>query len=136
MDNLPVHLALHGIAVLGISAAAGLVLWRVLLRDRDGADWHLVHASGTVRGVFLLALAPATHLLTLPDWLAVIAVCLIILFTWASLLAMFIRALSGQRGFYSGGSAANRVVFGLYAVGAVALFPGTAILFVGFARTL
>ena len=136
MDKLPIHLALHGIAVLTISAAAGLVLWRVLFKERDGADWHLVHASGSVRGVFLIALAAVIHLPSLPEWLAVTAAWLFIVFTWASLLAMFIRAFTGERGFYSGGSKANRVSFALYSLGAITLFPGAAILVIGFVRAL
>ena len=111
-------------------------MWRVLLKKRDGADWHLVHASGSVRGVFLIALAAVIHLPSLPEWLAVTATWLIIVFTWASLLAMFIRAFTGERGFYSGGSKANRASFALYGLGAITLFPGVAILAIGLVRAL
>jgi hypothetical protein len=136
MEQLAVHLALHGVAVLTISVVAGLVLWRVLYLGSDGTDWHLVHASGSVRGVFLIALAAIIDLPALPEGLVAIAVWLIILFTWTSLLAMIIRAFSGERGFYSGGSKANSVVYVLYAMGAVALFPACAILLVGLLRSL
>jgi len=136
MEQLAVHLALHGVAVLTVSAVAGLVLWRVLYHDSDGTDWHLVHASGSVRGVFLIALAAIIDLPEQPEWLVAIAVWLIILFTWTSLIAMIIRAFSGERGFHFGGSKANWVVYVLYAMGAVALFPACAILIVGLLRSL
>ena len=136
MEQLAVHLALHGVAVLTASAVAGLVLWRVLYHDSDGTDWHLVHASGSVRGVFLIALAAIIDLPEQPEWLVAIAVWLIILFTWTSLIAMIIRAFSGERGFHFGGSKANWVVYVLYAMGAVALFPACAILIVGLLRSL
>jgi hypothetical protein len=49
---------------------------------------------------------------------------------------MIIRALTGERGFFSGGSMANRLGFARYAIGAISLFTGAAILIVGFARAL
>lgn len=136
MDRLALHLALHGLAVITYSVIAGLVLWRTLHRDEDGSHWHLVHASGTVRGVLLLALAPVIEFPALPEWLVATAAWLIIWFAWTSVLAMTIRALSGERGFYIGGSVANRIVFGLYAMGAIGLFPACTILLVGVLRAL
>jgi len=136
MEQLAVHLALHGVAVLTVSVVAGLVLWRVLYHDSDGTDWHLVHASGSVRGVFLIALAAIIDLPALPEWLVAIAAWLIILFAWTSLIAMIIRAFSGERGFHSGGSKSNSAVYVLYAMGTVALFPACAILLVGLLKAL
>ena len=136
MDGLSVHLALHGVAVLTVSVIAGLVLWRVLRHEQEGADWHLVHASGTVRGVFLIALAAIVDLPRLPEWLTATAVWLIIWFAWTSVAAMIIRAVTGERGFYPGGSSASRLVFVLYGLGAVALIPACAILIAGLVRSL
>ncbi|MCB1501615.1 MAG: hypothetical protein KDK07_17815 [Bauldia sp.] len=136
MRVLSLLLLLNGIAVLSVSAASGLILWRVLAKNENGADWHLVHASGTARGILLIALAPVTSLLVLPVSLATLAVCLLILFVWCSLTAMLVRASSGSKGFDHRGSLSNRIGFGLYAIGVVALFPGLAILFLGFAMAL
>ena len=136
MEQLAVHLALHGVAVLTVSVVAGLVLWRVLYHDSNGADWHLVHASGSVRGIFLIALAPIIDLPALPEWLVAVAAWFIILFAWTSLIAMIIRAFSGEHGFHSGGSKANSAVYVLYVIGAVALFPACAILLVGLLKAL
>jgi len=136
MERLALHLALHGMAVLTVSVFAGLVLWKVLYRNTDGAHWHLVHASGSVRGVLLIALAAIIDLPALPEWLAVTAAWLMIWFVWTSVIAMIIRALTGDPGFYSGGSIANKVVFVLYAVGTVALVPACVILIAGLARAL
>lgn len=136
MEALRLHLALHGLAVLTVSIVAGLILWRVLSRERDGADWHLVHASGSVRGVLLIALAAIIHLPALPPWLMAAVTWQFIFFAWTSLAAMFIRALSGERGFYASGSLANRIVFGLYAAGAIALVPACLTLLAGLVRAL
>jgi len=136
MEALRLHLAAHGIAVLTVSVVAGLILWRVLHEQRDGADWHLVHASGSVRGVFLIALAPIIHLPALSEWLLTAVVWQIIFFAWTSLLAMIIRAVSGERGFYVGGSTANRIVSVLYVLGTVALIPACVTLIVGLVRAL
>lgn len=136
MDQLPVHLALNGIAVFTVSAVAGLALWRTLSRETDAADWHLLHASGTARGIFLIALASVIRLPALPEWRAVTAAWLIIFFTWASLLAMIIRAFTGERGFRFGGTRANVVIHALYWLGAVALFPACGILLAGMIRAL
>ena len=87
-------------------------------------------------GVFLIALAAIIDLPALPERLLAVAAWLIILFTWTSLLAMIIRAFTGERGFYLGGSKANSTVFALYAVGAVALFTGCTILIAGMIRSL
>jgi len=136
MDRLAIQLALHGMAVIIVSIVAGLILWRVLRHARDGADWHLVHASGSVRGVFLLALAPVIRLAAVPEWLAVAAAWQIIFFAWTSLLAMLLRALSGEPGFDAGGSMVNRIVFVLYLIGAIALIPACASLAIGLLRAL
>jgi hypothetical protein len=136
MERVSLHLALHGMSVLVVSIVAGLVLWRVLYRDRDGGHWHLVHASGSVRGVLLIALAAVIDRPALPEWLAATAAWLFILFAWTSVVAMILRAITGDPGFYSGGSPANKVVFVLYAVGTAALAPACAILIAGFARAL
>jgi hypothetical protein len=134
MESLRLQLAIHGVAALTVSVVAGLVLWRVLRREGHGADWHLVHASGTARGVLLIALAPIIHLPALPEWLTVAVAWQIIFFVWTSLLAMIVRAFTGRPGFYAGGSLANRVVFVLYALGAVALVPACVTLIVGLVR--
>lgn len=136
MERLALHLAIHGIAVVMISVVAGLILWQVLHQARDGADWHLVHASGSVRGVLLLALAPIIHLPALPAWLTVAVAWQMVFFVWTSLAAMIVRALSGERGFYAGGSTANRIVFVLYLMGTIALVPACVTLLVGLIRAL
>jgi len=95
-----------------------------------------VHASGTVRGVLLIALAPIIDWPALSEWLAAAAAWQIIFFAWTSLLAIIVRALNGEQGFYSGGSTANRIVFALYLAGTVALIPACLTLAVGLFRAL
>ncbi|MHC4937887.1 MAG: hypothetical protein ACYTHK_02830 [Planctomycetota bacterium] len=136
MDQLPVHLALHGMAVLTISLVAGLLLYRTILRNEDVASWHLVHASVSGRGVMLIAMAAVIDLVVLPSWLLATAVWAVIFFVWTSTAAMVLRAISGDRGLRLEGSVANRSVYLLYLVGTVAIFPACAALIVGFVNAL
>lgn len=136
VEALRLHLALHGLAVLTVSVVAGLILWRVLSRERNGADWHLVHASGSARGVLLIAMAAIVHLPALPPWLLAAVSWQLIFFVWTSLAAMIIRALSGERGFHANGSFANRSVFALYVAGTIALVPACVTLLAGLIRAL
>lgn len=136
MDRLVIILALNGVLVLSISLVAGMFLYLAILRDRDQAAWHLLHAGGTGRGVMLLALAALIQYPVLTESLASIAVWLIIFFVWTSMLAMGIRAISGERGLRFSGSFANRTVYLSYALGTLAVFPGFALLIFGLGKAL
>jgi len=136
MDRVAVHLALHGAAVLTISLVAGLLLYRTILQKQDVASWHLVHASVSARGVMLIAMAAIIHLPALPLWLLSTAAWLAIAFVWTSTAAMVLRAVSGERGLRYDGSFANRLVFILYVLGTIAIFPACAVLIVGLVKAL
>ncbi len=136
MDRLVIILALNGALVLGVSLVAGMFLYLTILSDRDPAAWHLLHAGGTGRGVMLLALAALIELPALSDQLASISAWLIIFFVWASMLAMGIRAISGDRGLRFEGSFANRLVYVSYGLGTLAVFPGFALLIYGLIKAL
>jgi hypothetical protein len=41
MENLAVHLALHGALVLAVILVAGLLLYRAILRDGNVPGWQL-----------------------------------------------------------------------------------------------
>lgn len=131
MDRLAVHLALHGALVLTAGIAGGLLLYRVMLRGKPEAAWHLVHAGGTVRGVLLIALAGIIQLLPLPLWLLTIFAWLIIASIWASMFAMFIAAASGERGLRFEGSGRNKLVYLFYALHIVTIVPACGLLIVG-----
>jgi hypothetical protein len=136
MDNLATHLALHGVLVLIVSVSAGLLLYRSILGNGNQADWHLLHAGGSARGILLIALAAIISLPDLPFWQTQMAAWFIIYFAWTSTLAMLIRAISGETGFRLSGSTTNKFVFVLYATGAVVLFPGLFVLAIGLSRAL
>lgn len=136
MDNVAVHLALHGVLVMFVSAFAGLLLYRSILGNTNKADWHLLHAGGSARGILLIALAAVISLPELPYWQAQMAAWFVIYFAWTSTLAMLIRAITGETGFELAGSTTNKFVFVLYASGAVVLFPGLFVLAVGLMRAL
>jgi hypothetical protein len=131
MGTLAIQLALHGAAVLTVSIVGGLLLYRSMLKSQRESQWHLLHAGGTARGILLIALAGAIHLPRLPASQLAAFVWLMIFFVWTSTLAMLLAAASGDRGLRPEGSLANRVVFGLYAVGTVAVVPACALLLYG-----
>lgn len=136
MNDLAIHLALHGVMVLTVSVVGGLLLYRSILRDTRRADWHLLHAGGSARGILLIALAGVIDLVDLKSWLIATAVWFVIYFAWTSTLAMLIRAYSRETGFRFAGSKTNKFVYVLYASGALVLFPGLLMLAIGLFRSL
>ena len=136
MDQLVVHLALNGAVILALSCIAGLFLYLAILHGKDQAAWHLLHAGGTGRGVMLLALAAIIQFPVLSLGQLYVAVWLMIFFVWTSVAAMGIRALSGERGLRLSGSFANRLVYILYALGTIAIFPALALFIWGFILAL
>ena len=136
MDKLAIQLALNGSMVLFLSLVAGMFLYLSIRDGKDQAAWHLLHAGGAARGVMLLALAAILRLPELPFWLLSTAAWAVIFFVWTSMLAMGIRAITGDRGLRLEGSFANRIVYISYALGTVAIFPALAILIYGLARAL
>lgn len=123
MDKLPIHLALHGVLVLTTSILGGLFLYRAILKKKNVADWHLLHAGGSARGILLIALAAIIHIPVLPLWQLSTAVWLTIFFVWTSTLAMVFRAFSGAHGFKWLGSSTNKLIYALYLSGTIAIFP-------------
>ncbi|WP_343115719.1 hypothetical protein [Ostreiculturibacter nitratireducens] len=123
-QTLSMVLALNGALVLVFSMTAGLVLYRRILSRSRPEDWHLLHAGGSTRGVMLIALAATVHLAALSDRALLWASMLVLYFAWASVLAMFLRALTGEQGYQFSGTFVNRVTFLLYASGVVTVFAG------------
>jgi hypothetical protein len=136
MDRLAACLALHGAVVLIISLVAGLLLHRAIRNEQSVAAWHLVHSGGSGRGVLLIALAATVHLIALPSAQLSTFVWLVLVFTWTSMSAMVIAAASGERGLRHDGSVLNRLVYVLYFLSAVAVFPANVLLVVGLVRAL
>jgi hypothetical protein len=136
MDSLGAFLALNGVMIVFIGSAAGLGLYRTLLGEREPHDWHLLHAGGTARGILLIALGGTVRFAALPVTQAWIASGLVVVFVWASTLAMLLRAVTGETGFAFSGALANRLGFLLYGIGAVSLALGLVWLCWGFGRAL
>ncbi len=84
----------------------------------------------------LIALAGVIALVDRESWQTTTAVWFVIYFAWTSTLAMLIRASSGETGFRFAGSKTNKLIYVLYASGAVVLFPGILLLAVGLYRAL
>jgi hypothetical protein len=136
MDKLALHLAFHGAGVLTVSLCAGLLTYRAIVQEDRVAAWHLAHAGGSVRGVMLIALAAIAPLPALPFWELALVAWLFIFFSWTSVAAMLIAAVTGDRGLEFRGSNANKLVFVLYLLGGAAVFPASVALVVGLFRAL
>lgn len=133
VKDLSAFLALNGALVLLFCSMIGLLLAKALHEGRVSQHWHLLHAGGTSRGILLLALAAAIEFAGLPHIQLAWATGLVVFFVWTSVLAMFLRALTEEKGFHPGGSRMNKAVFLLYASGTVALPVGLVWLSIGFA---
>ena len=136
MQNLVISLALNGALVLLVSMIAGLFLYLAIRGQREQRAWHLLHAGGSGRGVMLLAMAAIIEYAVIPLWLLQVAVWLMIAFVWASMAAMAIYAVSGERGLQCVGSLPNRLVYIFYAIATVAVFPGMGLLIYGFIEAI
>jgi len=136
MEKLVIHLVLQGVLVLTVSLVGGLLLYQMLLKEKNPAAWHLVHAGGTVRGVLLIALAAIIPLLALSLSQVSFLVWLMIISIWASMLAMAIAAISGDRGLRLGGSLTNKLVYLFYAIHIVTILPAFILLIYGLLNAL
>lgn len=136
METLAIHLALHGALILTVSIVAGLFLYRTILNNTKQSAWHLIHAGGTARGIMLIALAAIIQLPDLPYWQLSTMAWLIIFFVWTSVLAMLLAAASGERGLRCSGSLTNKLVYVLYGLGTLAIFPGCLLLIYGLFNAL
>jgi hypothetical protein len=136
METLALHLALHGLAVLTLSTAGGLLLYRVILRNTNQAQWHLLHAGGTARGILLVALAGVIDLPRGSQSEIALGAWLMIIFVWTTTMAMLIAAATGRRGLQWHGFAVDRVILVLYIVGGAAVFPACGLLITGLVRAL
>ena len=136
MEQLAILLALNGMLVLVVSLVAGLMLYLAIRNAREEAAWHLLHAGSAGRAVMLLALAALIDMPLLSAYQLQLSSWLVLVFAWTSTLAMAIRAVSGQRGLRLEGSAANRLVYLLYAIATLAIFPASVLLIFGFYRAL
>jgi hypothetical protein len=135
LDSLAPVLALHGMLVLLVGLAAGLLLHRTIrLGGENAAAWHLTHAGVSGRGVLLIALAGTARWVHLPDALGAACVWLMLFFVWTSTAAMVVAAATGDRGLTWSGSLVNRLVFALYVAGAIAVFPAAILLIAGFVQ--
>ena len=131
MERLAILLALNGMLVLVVSLVAGLFLYLAIRRGTKEEAWHLLHAGGAGRAVMLLALAALVEYPSLTYVQLQVACWLVLLFVWTSMGAMGIRAVSGNRGLRLEGALTNRIVYLLYAIGTVAIFPACALLIFG-----
>lgn len=136
MNSLAIQLALHGALVLTVSIVGGLFLYGAILNSKKESAWHLLHAGGTVRGVMLMALGAIIHYPALPMWQISLVAWLMIFFTWTSVLAMLLAAASGERGLRCSGSIANKLVYILYGLGTIAIFPALLLLSYGLFKAL
>lgn len=135
-EKLVIYLALNGVLALTVSIIAGLFLYLAIRDDREQAAWHLLHAGETGRGVMQIALAAIIEYPVLSYWQLATMAWLFIIFTWTSMFAMGIRAVSGERGLRLTGTIANKSAYILYGLGTIAIFPACALLIYGLVKAL
>ena len=131
MEKLAIYLALNGVMALFVSVLGGWFLYKAILKEKHVAGWHLLHAGGSARGIMLIALAAIINIPELPLWQLSAISWLTIFFVWTSILAMVLVAISGERGFGLFGTNINKLIYVLYALGAIALFPALLLLIWG-----
>lgn len=131
METLAIYLALNGVAVMLVSLLGGLFLYKAIVTDERVSSWHLLHAGGSARGILLIAISAIIQLPALPFWLVSLASWFIVFFVWTSLMAMLLRAMTGEPGFHFSGSLSNKLAFILYLSGTCTVFPGLLILLLG-----
>lgn len=136
MEKLATHLALHGVTVLLVSTIGGMFLYRAISNKKHEAGWHLLHAGGSARGIMLIALAAIIDIPVLPFWQLSTLSWLIIFFVWTSTLAMILVAITGERGFGWYGSRINKLIYVLYGLGAITIFPAFLMLIWGLINAL
>lgn len=136
MQTLTRTLALNGTLLLAAAMVAGLLLHGRLRQGHEDPGWHLVHASVSGRGVFLMALAGILPLVNLPAAQELLMARLLLFFAWSSTAAMVFGAAVGVRGQRWEAPTANRAMYLTYVAGAVAVFPAMALLIAGLVRGL
>ncbi len=134
MQPLARMLALNGTLLLATAMVAGLLLHVRLRHGHEDPGWHLVHASVSGRGVFLMAAAGILPFVGLAPGQLRLMVSLLLFFAWSSTAAMVVGAVMNVRGQRWEAPAANRVMYLVYVAGAVAVFPAMALMIAGLFR--
>ncbi len=114
-------LVFHGAVVLALGQLGGFAFFRAIRRAPDDPGtgrWRMSHAACSAGAVLLIALGPvAPHLALGPTGSALFAGSSIAS-TYAMCVGTIVAAASGGRGTDARGPWTNRVVYGLYVLGA------------------
>jgi hypothetical protein len=113
------YFILSGFVALFVSVIGGYAFAKAIKStpDREVA-WRVVHSGGSMAGIMLMVLGCAWQYIHLGSYEYLIG-CLLIVSTYLLLIAMFIAAITGKRGLHSNETGVAKVVYFLYAVGAV-----------------
>ena len=138
MPKSGAQLVFHGIALILFGAAAGFAYLVVLTGEfaSNPQAWRFAHLNGLVNGAILVAISGASAHLTLSRrgerWLLLLTIG----GSYSNVGASILGAVLGHRGLEAVGPSANLLVFGLFAVAAVALLSGLVVALVGAQRSL
>lgn len=135
MTPLALQFALHGSIALLAGLIGGLFFARAIKQHRGEVAWRVVHAGGSSAGAMLLAIAAPSQWVTLGDSLKIAMGIGLIGGTYILCLGMYIAAIWDTRGIPRGGTLLNRLVFWLYAIGAIMTLAGSVVLTIGLLRT-
>jgi hypothetical protein len=133
MTPLAMQFALHGSIALLSGLVGGLFFARAIKQGRSELAWRVVHSGGCAAGAMLLAIAVPSQWTALGPALLMAMATGLIAGSYLLCLGMYIAAIWGTRGISGGGTTANRIVSGLYAVGTVLTICGSGLLVIGLA---
>jgi hypothetical protein len=135
MTALALQFAIHGSVALISGLIGGLFFARAIHLRRGEVAWRVVHAGGCSAGAMLLAISVPSQWVTLGHALELAMALGLIAGSYILCLGMYIAAIWNTRGIPGGGSALNRLVSGLYAVGTAMTLAGAILLTLGLVRT-
>jgi hypothetical protein len=120
----PCDLALvfHGAVVLLLGQVAGYVFFRAIRRAPESARtgmWRMSHAACSAGAVLLIALGPVAPRLALAPAASALFAGSMVFSTYALCLGTVVAGASGHRGTDARPPWPNRVVHGLYVLGAL-----------------
>ena len=113
------YFILNGFIALFVSVIGGYAFAKAIKSspDREVA-WRVVHSGGSMAGIMLMVLGCAWQYIHLGSYEFFLG-WLLIGSTYLLLLAMFLAAITGKRGLHSNVTGVAKLIYLLYATGAL-----------------
>ena len=130
---------LNGLIVLLVGALCGVPYGQSITKgwgEEAVRAWRLAHFSLVFGGVWLLAIAGASHLLVLGKRGIKLLVCSAVTSGYAFMVALILAAVAGVRGIEASGPPANLVAFAGNVIASIASVVWAAVSIAGAIRAL